>query len=175
MKKELLKYAAFFLMAVTAVAFTACEKDSDDDDGGEESVSIVGVWTIESVEIDASIAGVSLLDYLVSMGVPESQAQEMVDEMMTEMGDMTGTLELKDDGTYEANFSNDDPEEDDTGSWELTADKKTLYIDKGTDDEMEFEVVTLTKNALSVKMTQTEPMDGTSDEMTMMMTMNFTR
>lgn len=177
MKKELLKYAAFFLLAVSAVAFTACEKESDEDK--DEAVSIVGVWTIQSVSIDVLIAGKTPYEYLLDLGLPADLAQETADEMMLDiekMEDMTGTLELKEDGTYVAEFSNDDPDSDDnTGPWELSADGKTLTIDKGSDDEMMFEVLSLTKTSLNIKMVRVEEMEESTDTMEMTMAMYFTR
>ncbi len=162
----------YFLALMFVVSFNACS----DDDEESSNASIVGEWTVKDVTADVTVDGEDITDFFVSLGYTQAEAEAYVTLLTSEMTSLAGTVELKEDGTYETNFDGEDTY---TGVWELSSDKTTLTMDKGTEDEMIFDVVTLTDSSLTLETTDSESMDmdldGTNETMEMIMTMNFTR
>jgi len=175
MKKTLVK---FMFLIVAVMFFVSCEEDE------EKIVSIVGTWTVESVSADMTIDGLSFMDYYTTtLGVPESIVQLMYNEFKKEIESMSGSIELKEDGTYVENFEDgndgDGVDDDNTGLWEISADNKVFTVDKGTEDEMVFNILTLTDSKLVMTANTTEyedlNEDGIDETMVIAMTMSLVR
>lgn len=149
---------------------------SCEDEETEETASAVGTWTVSSTDQTVTINGVSYVDFFVSTGMSQQSADSAYNEFLEDMA-LTGTLQLKDDGTYIATF-NGDPA--DTGTYFLSEDKSKITIEPGGDDDaMVFEIITLTKTSFVVKRVDEdlEDMDGddVKDTMIVTSTMSFTK
>jgi hypothetical protein len=88
--------------------------------------------------------------------------------------EITGTIEFKSDGTYEVISEG----ETDTGTWEVDGD--VLTLDKGTADEANADIITLTSNQLVFQIDQTDDStdineDGVNDTMVMRITLNCSK
>lgn len=160
---------------VFVLSFSSCGDDDEDSDSSNNA-SIVGEWTVESVDVDVAVGDVSLVDYFVSLGFTEAQAAAYVTLFTSEYTTIAGSVELFEDGTYETNFDGEDTY---TGVWELSSDGSTLTMDEGTEDEMVFDVVTLTDSKLTLEANESESEDldddGTDESLAIVMTMTFTR
>lgn len=138
--------------------------------------TVVGTWSVSEVTGGVTVNGVPYKDYLVdSLSMEQDTADKYYDDMMDEM-QMSGTIDFNSDGTYTANFDDDDPE---NGTWTLSDDKKTLtVIETGDDDVTVLTVQSLTSTTMVVVMSNTEEdddwnQDGHNEEMEMTMTMTF--
>jgi hypothetical protein len=121
MKSLRLVYSAAILLSV--LIMSGCGGDDP------EPASIVGKWQVTKSEPKITPSTQALVTFLVNQGLSQSDAQELVDEMLDAGGGSTsGTIDIKSDGTYEEVDGTDTY----AGKWELSADGKTLTIDKGT-------------------------------------------
>jgi hypothetical protein len=158
-------------LSITLIAVTSCEKE----DENLITASIVGEWTTQSTNVDITVNGISLLNYLIDMGLPADQAQAMVTLFSADM-DFPTSIEFKEDGTYTVTMS-DSPSE--SGTWSQSEDKKTLTMDAGTEDEMELTIKVLNDTTLEVEAIETETSDmdedGTDDTMEIKMNLKFSR
>lgn len=154
-----------FLLGTALLFTTSC---SDDDNGGDISEDkLIGVWTLESTSVDVTIDGKSIVDYFVSMGIPQDDAEEMAAAFSSEFDEienMSGTVEFKQDGTYVTNFG----EGEDVGTWELNGNE--LLMDKDTADEETIIVKSLTDSELKVIREEEDEQDGVTITMKMSMT-----
>lgn len=168
-QKNRLIYALIAFVFASAV-FTSC---SDDDDGDE--ITIVGSWSLDKAEPEVTVNTIPLKKYLTdSAGMTETVAEAQYTAMLAEMSMSNGTLEFMDDGTYTAKFGTDD----DSGTWVLSDDSKTLTVVSAKDNEKNvMDVVSLTETTLTTTMvhTETEDMnnDGVDDSMVATTTMTF--
>lgn len=100
-------------------------------DDPEPTASIVGKWQITKAEPKITPSSQALITFLVDQGLDQSDAEDLVDELLQTDDVDSGTIEIKGDGTYEET----DGSQKSTGTWELSSDGKTLTIDKGTQDQ----------------------------------------
>jgi hypothetical protein len=162
-KLKLLKLN-MLILASAIFLITSCKKDED---SGGNNNELVGKWTVTSSSFQITIDGLDFVDYLIEMlGLTEEQAQDIASGFESE--DLSGTIEFKSDGTYEA-VSDSGTE---TGTWELNGN--TLTMDKGTIDETNLTVSTLTSSKLVIEYNESDnstdwDLDGTNDTMTMEM------
>jgi hypothetical protein len=167
MTKTTTKLKSLILVGLVAFTFSACEKDKGT---GTNADNIVGVWTISSSTINATVNGVSMVQFLVdALGLDQAQAEEMATALLTPI---TGTITFKSDGTYSTNSDGSI----DNGTWELSSDNKKLTLDAGTADEVIMDVETLTSSKLVISFSQTdvEDLDGDDVADTMVMNMKVT-
>ncbi len=143
-------FTAFLLCAMTVVCFfSSCNND----DETSPSDLLIGEWTFSSASMDLTINGKTLVQYLMDEGeLTESEAEILVDSLYGMIEDdfvpeSTVVITIKSDGTY---LITDPSSGNDDGTWELSADGKTLTLDKGTEDEMIFEVVSLSDSKLVI-------------------------
>ena len=172
MKMKLLNLRIFILVLMAGLILQACTKEDED----KPSDLIVGTWTATTPTIAITVNSQTLVQYYTSEGLSTADAQAaaaMVNAMVAQ--GFTGTLQVKSDGTYVANFGG----EADAGTWSLSEDGKTLTIDSNTDVAMTISIVELTSSKLSLQTTETESADlnddGTEETMTMNITLNFSK
>lgn len=163
------------LFAVCAfIILMSCSEDEEAAIATE--ADLAGTWTMQSSEIDFKINGKDIVDYMIEtfeMSEEEAKAQKEAFEGETEMESGT-TIELKSNHTYISKSAGDDP---DNGTWKLINDGKKLLIDEGTDDEMEFEIKSISGSNLSLFTQRSEKedfdQDGTDDTIEVQMTINL--
>lgn len=169
----LAKYGTL-LMIPFLVLVTGCNKDEEDEIATSD---IIGKWTISSVSFDIKLGEVSLIDYLIDQyGFTEEEADLYRDLIDSELdSEFEGTIEFKSNQTFVIDIGG----ESDTGTWELSADKKTLTLDEGTEDETIAEVKTLTSSQLHLLFTTNEYFDfdedGTDDVMSVVVDMQLVK
>ena len=175
-KVNFAKLLSLLALVVSVCFFSSCEKD-DDGDAGVDAASIIGAWTSTGTVVDITINDVSIIDFFMEeLGLSEAEAEEFSSLFEDEM-DMEGTVEFKEDGEFATNWEGDAPE---SGTWALSNENTilTIAID-GEDENMVFDVITLTSSLLTIEQTQTEledmDQDGTDETMKMKMTMSFSK
>lgn len=124
------------LVLVTGLIFASCSKESNPEE------DILGTWTVEDVDFEATIGTKSLLQYYMDeFGMTEPQALAVMaafDAALSEQ--FTGTIEIMADNTYTATMG----DESDTGTWSLSSDYKTLTLDSDTDETIVLDIISLT-------------------------------
>jgi len=121
------------------VTYIGC---SDDDDENSKENLLIGVWTITNADIDASIGGMSIVDYLVNVAGYSQIEAELMETLFQNMllPNFTGTIDFKENHTYVTTFGG----EIDDGFWSLNAAGDKLTLDAGTIYEMVIDVNSLT-------------------------------
>jgi hypothetical protein len=163
---NLLKQGTLLLL-VSVFILTSCEKDEE-----SKEDQLIGKWNITSVETVITINGKDIIDYFMEdLGLSQSEAEEFAEWFTF---DITGTIEIKSDGTYETVFDG----ETDSGTWELV--DNTLTLDKGTNDEVEVEIISITSSKLVFEMVESDNSedfdeDGTNDNLVMKMKYNCSK
>ncbi|MEA1898182.1 MAG: lipocalin family protein, partial [Bacteroidota bacterium] len=117
--KKVLKIASPVLVLLFLFAALGCEKE---DEFSKEELLTAHTWRFSDMTADTDTQ--DILDLIT-----------FVKALMT-----GGTLSFDDDGTYSMTAM----QQTDTGTWELSSDEKTLIMDKGTADESETTLVSLT-------------------------------
>lgn len=167
MKNYFFRAISLFVVVAGVALLTSCDKEDENKD------LIVGNWTLNKVAIESmTIDGADFMTYYTeTLGMSETEAQTYYDFMTSLMSLMTGSINIKDDGTYTSTMG----DESSSGVWELSSDGNTLTTDKGTDDEMVATISELTESALKLSMTETdkEDMNGDDVEETTSMTMSM--
>jgi|GEM_PF-1951048 len=155
---QLLKKSVLLLL-IPIFILASCKKDDDSDGKNKE---LIGKWTITSSESEITINGTDIVEFFMT----ELELSQSDAEMYAALFDydMSGTIEFKSDGTYETITDGDT----DNGTWELNGD--ILTLDKGTGDEVDADVITLTSSQLVFEISETDSSgdideDGTNDTM----------
>ncbi len=111
--------------------------DCDDSDAGdcddEQSTSelLLGSWTTTDINVVTSVGSQSITDYLINVvgfSPEDAAAQQELIESALEY-EVTGTLVLDADNTYDSSFAGGS----DSGTWNLSADETTLTLFEGAD------------------------------------------
>ena len=163
------------LLAISLFTFIVSCKEDDEVVVATEA-ELIGTWTTQSSQVDATINGKDMIDFLIDafeMTEQEAQIAKEAFEADNEMDSGT-TIELKSNHTYTAKATGEDP---DDGTWKLSTDGKKLLIDEGTDDEMEFEIKSISGSNLSLFTERSEKddldQDGTDDTIAVKLTLNL--
>lgn len=143
-----------FFTIVALAMLASCGKD----DEGDVKSDLVGSWKFSKIEIiELSIDGKDFVEYFVeAFGLTEEEAAEFEAEFEAnfqadaDLGDIT--IEFKSDNTY---VSSSPDEEDETGTWSLSSDGKTLTVDDQT-----FKITSLTKTQLVATLSEEETQEG---------------
>ncbi len=174
---KLIKSLLLLAVAISALTLVSCSEDDDDGPSGV-SGTLVGSWESASVTIDEiTVNGQDLVAYLQGIGFP----QELID--FFEAGLAEGTeesfaidLEFRADGTYTAT----DETGSENGTWELTNGDTVILFDKGTENEFEMTIVSLTDtrfegSVMDVDNSEDIDEDGTNDELSISLTLVLTK
>lgn len=164
----------FWILSATALlAVSAC---GDDDENFSES-DIIGLWTVTGATADFSVGSQSLIDYLVeTLELSQIEAQALQAAFSEGFADgFDGTVDMRADNTYVAEFS-DDPAE--TGTWELLEGGTILrLLETGEDTPTDLNIVSLTSSRMVVEFTETESddlnFDGIDEELTILIEMTL--
>jgi hypothetical protein len=153
----------YSLLTLFALAgFMGCSEDDDVKTIATEA-DLVGTWTMQSSEVDFTVNGQDIIDYMIEvLELSEEEAsiqKEAFEEAMETESDMT--IELKSNHTYIEKETGEDPVE---GKWKLSSDGKKLLIDEGTVDEIEFEFKSITSNSVSLFNERSDKIDFDGDQ-----------
>ena len=158
-----LKFLFLFGILISFVTLIGCNNDDENPDN-PISAELVGLWTISDSNVDVSILGMSIIDYLVNVGgLSEVEAQAFATLFETLLTtNFSGTIEFKANNTYITNIGG----ETDDGTWSLNSAGDKVTLDAGTADEQVIDIISLTANTLIVGFDQTEFEDLDDDPMT---------
>jgi hypothetical protein len=127
----------------------------------------VGTWTLESYDTELTINNQDYVTYIqqlpdlsdeekaLAIALVEFQIQQELESINIPVGT---TFQFKADKNYEVKVPNEAAE---TGNWMLSEEGTTLTIDEGTQDEIVFEVDTLTDTSLvlSIEIVEQDDID----------------
>jgi len=164
MKKVQSNLKILFLIGVLLafVTYTGCNKD--DDEGINPAQQFIGLWTVTNIDVDASIGGQSVKDFLVNVGGMSEIEAEAIATLLESMisANFTGTLEIKEDHTYITTFGG----AVDDGTWSINSTGDKITVDGGTADEMVIDVISITENMLVASLDTIESIDIDDNELT---------
>ena len=182
-----LKNLLLLAVAISTLTFVAC---SEDDDEGPEGTAgdLIGTWTGGSATLNSfTINGEDISDFfaeliqaLIESGFSEAEAEAFAMEFEDALSSgftepFEGSITFNEDGTY----TSTDAEGSDSGTWELTNNDQAILFDKGSVDELEVAIVSLTDTRFEglVEFSETEDIDedGTADTIAVSVTIVFTR
>ena len=165
--------------ALSVVALLATFGCSDDEVIGFTDDDIIGVWTVSGATVDFSVGGLSLVDYLVqTLELSELEAQAFQAAMSEGIDEgFVGTVEMKADNTYVAQFG-DDPAEN--GTWELTVDGTMLkLLEEGESEATELKLISINSTTMILEYDESEfidfDQDGVEEEITLLIEMTLTK
>jgi len=154
MKKHTTPRQAFVTVCLLCAMTVTCFFSScNNDDENTPSDLLIGEWTFSTATMELSIDGKTLVQYLMDEGeLTEAEAEIYADLIFGMVEDefvleSTVVITIKSNGTY---LITDPSSGNDDGTWELSGDGKTLTLDKGTVDEMVFDIVSLTSSTLVI-------------------------
>ncbi len=106
-------------------------EDGSCDEDPDTAELLVGTWTSTEIDINPFVGSRTLTDYLIDeVGLTPEDAEAFVDDLIASLEpELTGTLTINGDGTYESDFEGGS----DSGTWELSADGMTLTLFEGPD------------------------------------------
>ncbi len=139
--------ALFILTVATLLYITSCGTGPEPPEPALDP--ILGKWTATEGVTEISYQGMSAYDYWISQGATPEEAAYTVGYQTRGHGDyIPFSIDFKPDGTYMSlsGAVGDQTGYENTGTWELSADRKTLSF-----FDMEVAVLTSTENALSLQ------------------------
>ena len=150
---------AKFLLLFGALSFFVFITSCNNDDEKVANADLIGLWTIDEVNADATIGGQSITDYFIDvLGASEIEAgiaAAFIESIIQATFSGTGTIEFKDNNTYISNIGG----EIDDGTWSVSSDGKTVTLDGGTVDEMIINIISLSGNTLKISFNEVETED----------------
>lgn len=169
MKKHLIKFYALAMLLGSMSILISCSDDDDADD--PQPASIVGTWTYGSTSLSITVDGMSFVDWLVSQGTPQADA-EALGALFEESSDVFGeaTFTFNEDGTMTATEGTEVSD----GTYSVNADNTIVTI-TAEGETLDFNIKTLSESALilSYEESETDPDLGAS--ITISLEMSFTR
>ncbi|HLN56537.1 MAG TPA: DUF4923 family protein [Bacteroidales bacterium] len=153
-----------FVILLTGVLITSCEKDKPD-----PADNLVGTWTAESAIVDAKVGGMTMNEYFTGLGYSAADAQLLTNLFnVTVQQNFTGTITFNSDKTYTSTLGNGS----DTGTWALSNDSKQLTIDSATDPAIILNIDKLSSDELKVNWNETGQQDLNNDNVAESITAN---
>lgn len=137
--KNLLRYSILSILVLSVIAMSGCNKDEDGNGPDKQSLLTAHVWNFDKLTTTSTDAEVQFTVAFMAALLTES------------------TISFTANGVYTWTILG----ESDTGTWELSADGKTLTMDKGTEDERTQTLVTLNNDLLETKENLEDEDDGT--------------
>lgn len=121
---------------------------------------LVGTWTSTEITINAFVGTQTLVEYLVGVvGLSQADAEAQNDILVNSfIPDLTGSLTLNSDSTYESDFLGGS----DTGTWSLSADETILTLIEGP-DTIVITINSISETTWSATLSDTFPQDLDSD------------
>ncbi len=183
-----LKNLLLLVVAVATLTLVACSEDDDDGPAGVTG-DLIGTWTGGSATVNSfTINGEDISTFidafvqlLIEAGASQAEADAFAAEFEDELSAgftefFEGSITFNEDGTYNST----DAGVTDDGTWELANNDQTIVFDKGTVDELEVQIVSLTDSRFEglVQENETEDLDddGTADDvLAVSITLVFTR
>ncbi len=163
MKKYLQNLAILGILSVLIISGSSCKKEDDNEKAAND---LHGTWTINQTNVDLTVDGVDLVDYMVSnFTYTQQQAQAMVDIFTVSLqSGNSGTITFREDNTY--TFVNNDEEEN--GTWSIGNDGATLTMN--FDNEADnLTILSLSSSSLKLQIpTESEmaDLDGNGEDET---------
>jgi len=156
MKMIFLNLRNFSLVLITGLILSSCSKDETITD------NLIGTWTAGTSTFNATIGDKTLTQYFTDiMGLTTAEAQLYINFFnLTMQQSFTGTVQLNSDNTYTSTMGGND----DSGTWNLSADGTKLTIDSGTGDPMIFDIIELTSNKMQLQILEAINEDLNGDE-----------
>ncbi len=143
------------------IGLTSCDED-DDSSGDELSTEelLIGTWTVTSIDIQAFVGSQTLVEYLVDeLGLSMEEAEAQFDLLVDSLEpDLTGSLTINADNTYESDFVGGS----DTGTWTLSSDEMTLTLLEGS-DTIVITINSITSDRWDATLSDTFPLDLDDD------------
>jgi len=133
------------------ISYTGCNSDDNDD---PVINPLIGIWTISDVNLVTELGEMSVKEFLMEVGGLsdlDATGYTILFESLLE-STFNGTIEFKDDNTYESNIAGEMEE----GTWHLNSDGDELTLNSGTSDETIVNVITLTENTLKLSLNTSE-------------------
>ena len=183
-----LKNLLLLIVAFAILTFVSCAEDDDGPDG-EISGTLIGTWTGGSATVNSFLVNgedissfiEDFIQLLIDSGLSQEEANVFAEEFENGFAEgfteiFEGTFTFNEDGTYSVT----DSEGSDSGTWELANDDQTVVIDRGTEDEIELEIVSLTESrfeGLIVEFIEDGDLDGDGidDTIALSVSIVFTR
>jgi hypothetical protein len=171
MKMKLLFLRSFFLVLITGLILSSCNKNDTKSD------PIVGTWTTGTSTFSVMVGNKTLIQYYVDeMGMTQSDAESSAALFETFMQlFFTGTMTFKSNNTYTSNLGGTA----DSGTWSLNTDQTILTLVSSTEGPMVYNVIELTSSKLHVQVSGTSPYDlnsdGTDEILTVDIDINLTK
>lgn len=125
---KFLKFSTGILVCLVILVTSGCEEDQLN----KEGLLTAHPWKFEKFETNSANPDIQSMAIFANALLAASGAVWTFDE----------------DGSHTLTLTNLDPPESETGTWELSSDGKTLILEKGTDDEGETTIRTLTSSKL---------------------------
>jgi len=144
------------VIAASLLLFFAQCNDESEEVGG--TADLVGVWNLQSTDVDLKVAGVPVTQFLQTLGLTPQQAEEFAEELEDDFSDQNLSIEFKADNTYTVSSGGIQVE---NGTWVLSG--STLSITAAGDDSDSLEVLTLNSSTLKVRLTETEDIEIDDD------------
>jgi hypothetical protein len=154
MEKRKSIFSAFLFVLLTGVVLTSCDKDDKDTN------DIVGNWTVDSTNVNATVNNKTMLQYFTDLGLSPTDARtaaQSFDQTVSQA--FSGTINLKSDGTYTSTLGG----QADSGKWTLNDSKDKLTVDSSTDDPVILNVTKLTNNQLVLNWADSATQDINND------------
>ncbi len=112
-------------MAFAAFVISSCGNDDP-----KINSRLVGKWKFKDTEVQITVPGNNLFEYLKTMGMDSTEAREYATSL--EAGDASeidvATIDLRDDGSYESKANDGSVTK---GNWKVSSDEKNLYYRRG--------------------------------------------
>ncbi len=148
---------SLFIVSLAAFLLSSCSKK----DNETPSQMIVGNWTISSQSVNATVNGMSLTDYFVSLGATQSQADSASQYFTSSFpaGNSNSSIEFKSDGTATLTESGTTS----SGTWSLSSDGTKLTLNEANQGSAVFDVLTLNSHNLDIQFSSDDMEDLNGD------------
>lgn len=158
MINRLLNISIIFSLSLLLALNTSCKKKEETN---EAINNLMGTWTFNNSDVNLSVDGVDLVTYMVdNFEYSQQEAETLVAYFKLAIGaDNQGTINFKDDNTYQLN--NSDGEEN--GSWSMDSEGTILTLNfAGETDNLN--IITLNSSSLVLNIpTESEEVDLDDD------------
>lgn len=146
MKMKSLYSGSIIFVLVTGLLLSSCKKSST-----SPKDNLIGTWTVGTTTYTAMVGSMTLADYFSTvLQLPPAQAALINTLFNTSLQQaFTGTIQVKSDNTYTSTLGG----KNDSGTWSLSADGKTLTVTSSTQAPVTFDIIELTSNKLHVNLT----------------------